>query len=227
MSLNLPEELLNFPIYVCDVCGSWFSSKIQYVKHTPTHYEECGELDNEIIQCITFANEFTNLKCLVEPGFMEHMITDSMLKSKDNSHENSTLKNFVTPKQKRPLDDQEITAKPRTNQTKGRTKENTANQPITTKFDKPKKENIPKKKTKVSCKQMPLPAMSLQRKAKSSFLEKGQQKDKKILFAKQCFVSEDSPDVTDHHEKNQSFFKDQQLNYNSIFANKIQVQRVT
>ena len=69
MAFDLAKNLSNNPIFICDICGSYFSLKSNYLKHMPSHYDCLSELDIQIIQFTTITNGYTNLKELLDTNF--------------------------------------------------------------------------------------------------------------------------------------------------------------
>ena len=68
----MEDDMNNNPIFICDVCGCWFSSKCQYMIHTNSHFafnDDDGEDVNRITINTTDSKEFTNLKDLIECDF--------------------------------------------------------------------------------------------------------------------------------------------------------------
>jgi len=81
------DDVCNNPIYICDVCGCWFSSKQQYILHTNSHYAFIGDEEdvNRITINTTDSKEFTNLKELIECDFQIGSLMNSKSKPLDYS----------------------------------------------------------------------------------------------------------------------------------------------
>ena len=84
MAFDFAKTLSNNPIFICDICGSYFSLKSNYLKHMPSHYDCLSELDIQIIQFNTIASGYTNLKEILDTNFeLGSLLLDNEPNKKD------------------------------------------------------------------------------------------------------------------------------------------------
>ena len=84
MAFDFAKTLSNNPIYICDICGSYFSLKSSYLKHMPSHYDCLSELDIQIIQFNTIASGYTNLNEILDTNFeLGSLLLDNEPNKKD------------------------------------------------------------------------------------------------------------------------------------------------